>query len=251
MVFVTGDCHAKFNKFSTENFPEQKEMTRDDIVIVCGDFGLWHDNNEERYWFKWLSEKNFTVVFVDGNHENFDRLYSNEFPIVDFHGGKAHKIRDNIYHLMRGYVFEFDGKKFFCFGGASSHDISDGILDREDFDSDEEFLATVRDWDKRWKMFRINHISWWKQELPTEDELAFGLQTLIKNGNKVDYIISHCCPQEVASLCGFREPDVLTQWFNMIFHTVQFNKWYFGHYHDNRKIMGKFILLYESIVRII
>ena len=251
MVFVTGDCHAKFNKFSTENFPEQKEMTRDDIVIVCGDFGLWNDNNEERYWFKWLSEKNFTVVFVDGNHENFDRLYSDEFPIVDFHGGKAHKIRDNIYHLMRGYVFEFDGKKFFCFGGASSHDINDGILDRANFDSDEEFLATVRDWDKRWKMFRINHISWWKQELPTEDELAFGLQTLIRNGNKVDYIISHCCPQEVASLCGFHESDVLTQWFNTISHTVQFDKWYFGHYHDNRKIMGKFILLYENIVRII
>ena len=27
MVFVTGDCHAKFNKFSVENFPEQKEMS--------------------------------------------------------------------------------------------------------------------------------------------------------------------------------------------------------------------------------
>ena len=44
MVFVTGDCHAEFNKFSTKNFPEQKGMTRDDIVIVCGDFGIWHDN---------------------------------------------------------------------------------------------------------------------------------------------------------------------------------------------------------------
>lgn len=122
MVFVTGDCHAEFNKFSTKNFPEQNGMTRDDIVIVCGDFGIWHDNAEERYWLKWLNNKPFTTVFVDGNHENFDRLYSDEFPIVDFHGGKAHKIRDNIYHLMRGYMFEFDGKKFFCFGGASSHD---------------------------------------------------------------------------------------------------------------------------------
>lgn len=251
MVFVTGDCHAEFNKFSTKNFPEQKEMTRDDIVIVCGDFGIWHDNEEERYWLKWLSKKNFTVVFVDGNHENFDRLYGDEFPVVDFHGGKAHKIRDNIYHLMRGYVFEFDGRKFFCFGGASSHDISDGVLDRADFDSDEEFVAKVKDWDKRWKMFRINHLSWWKQELPTEDELAFGLQTLIQNGNKVDYIISHCCPQEIASLCGFREPDVLTQWFNMVAHTVQFDKWYFGHYHDNRQIMSRFILLYEKIERVL
>lgn len=251
MVFVTGDCHAEFNRFSTKNFPEQKEMTHDDIVIVCGDFGLWHDDETERYWLKWLNRKNFTTVFVDGNHENFDRLYSDEFPIVDFHGGKAHKIRENIYHLMRGYVFEFDGKKFFCFGGASSHDIRDGVLDRADFDSNEEFMATVRDWDRRWKMFRINHLSWWKQELPTQEELDFGMQTLIQNGNKVDYIISHCCPQEIASSCGFREPDVLTQWFNMVAHAVQFDRWYFGHYHNNRQIMSKFIMLYEKIERIV
>lgn len=251
MVFVTGDCHAEFNKFSTKNFPEQKGMTHDDIVIVCGDFGLWHDDKTERYWLRWLNRKNFTTVFVDGNHENFDRLYGDEFPIVDFHGGKAHKIRENIYHLMRGYVFEFDGKKFFCFGGASSHDIRDGILDRGDFDSDEGFMATVRDWDRRGKMFRINHLSWWKQELPAQEELDFGQQTLIQNGDKVDYIISHCCPQEIASSCGFREPDVLTQWFNMVAHTVQFDRWYFGHYHNNRQIMTKFIMLYEKIERVL
>lgn len=81
-------------------------MTRDDYVIVCGDFGVWHPDNTEKWWFRWLSEKNFTLLFVDGNHENFDRLYSDEFEIVDFHGGKAHRICENVYHLMRGYVFE-------------------------------------------------------------------------------------------------------------------------------------------------
>lgn len=251
MVYVTGDCHADFRKFSTKAFPEQKEMTRDDIVIVCGDFGIWHDTEEERYWFKWLSKKNFTLVFVDGNHENFDRLYGDEFPVVDFHGGKAHKIRDNIYHLIRGYVFEFDGKKFFAFGGARSHDIQDGILDVENFETDHEFYETVKQWYAQGKWFRINHVSWWQQELPTQDELIFGLQTLIRNHNKVDYIISHCCPQEVASMLGFREADALTSWFNMVAHTVQFDRWYFGHYHDNKQVMGKFVLLYERIERVL
>ena len=96
MIYITGDCHAEWNKFSTNNFPEQKEMTRDDFVIVCGDFGIWHDSKSERWWLDWLSEKNFTILFVDGNHENFDRLYSDEFESVDFHGGRAHKIRENI-----------------------------------------------------------------------------------------------------------------------------------------------------------
>ena len=74
LVYVTGDTHAEFNKFSTKRFPEQKELTKEDFVIVCGDFGVWHDCPEERYWFDWLSKKPFTLLFVDGNHENFERL---------------------------------------------------------------------------------------------------------------------------------------------------------------------------------
>ena len=92
MIYITGDCHAEFWKFDPIIFPEQDDMTRDDFVIVCGDFGIWHDTWTEKETLKWLSQKNFTLLFVDGNHENFDRLYSNEFPVVDFHGGKAHQI---------------------------------------------------------------------------------------------------------------------------------------------------------------
>ena len=251
MVFITGDCHGDFRKFSTKAFPQQRDLTIEDTVIVCGDFGLWHDGPSEQYWLKWLNDKPFTTVFVDGNHENFDRLYSKEFEVVDFHGGKAHKIREHIYHLMRGYVFDFDGKSFFCFGGASSHDISDGILDLKDFDDPHEFYQTVKAWYGLGKMFRVNHSSWWAQEMPSDDELAFGLQSIIRHGNNVDYIISHCCPQEVASFMGFHSPDRLTQWFNMIAHTVSFNKWYFGHYHTEQSIWGKFVCLYDKIERIV
>ena len=42
MIFVTGDCHGEFLKLSGSSFPEQNEMTKDDIVIICGDFGaVW------------------------------------------------------------------------------------------------------------------------------------------------------------------------------------------------------------------
>lgn len=251
MVFVTGDCHADFHKFSTHNFPEQKEMTREDTVIVCGDFGIWHNDKDEQYWFKWLSEKPFTVAFVDGNHENFDRLYSDEFPIVDFHGGKAHKIRDNIYHLMRGYVFDFDGKKFWCFGGASSHDIDDGIIDPDDYLDSGELIATIRQWQKENRMFRINHISWWRQEMPSSEEMKFGLKTLEENEFQVDFIISHCCPQDVASAMGYRGSDMLTQYFNTVAHDAKFARWYFGHYHTEETIWGKFVCHYDGIERIV
>ena len=75
----------------------------------------------------WLEGKPFTTLFVDGNHENFDRLYA--YPVEEWHGGKVHKIRPSVIHMMRGQVFAIDGKSVFTFGGASSHDIDGGILE--------------------------------------------------------------------------------------------------------------------------
>ncbi len=136
MIYITGDCHQDFGRFNTGIFPEQKEMTKDDYVIVCGDFGgVWNrggENKEEKHLMDWLEGKPFTTLFVDGNHENFDRLYA--YPVEEWHGGKVHKIRPTVIHMMRGQVFAIDGKSVFTFGGASSHDIDGGILEPEDPD---------------------------------------------------------------------------------------------------------------------
>lgn len=250
MVYVTGDCHGDFRRFSTSIFPEQKEMTRNDFVIILGDFGgIWSNSKEEKYWLDWLNDKPFTTLFVDGNHENFNMLYT--FSVVDFHGGKAHKIRDNIYHLMRGYVFDICDKKFFAFGGASSHDIQDGILDPDDFVDMDDFRDTYRRWQKYGKMFRVRGVSWWDQEMPNDEEMERGRQSLKAVNNEVDFVISHCAPQEVASLIGFTDRDKLTWYFNeLLWDGLKFTKWLFGHYHTNKQIMGKFICLYEQMIRI-
>ena len=255
MIFVTGDCHGDFRKFSTDSFPEQKEMTKDDIVIVCGDFGaIWDCDGMSRfelYWLNWLDEKPFTTVFVDGNHENFDRL-SSEFEVVVFHGGKAHKINNSVYHLMRGEVFDFDGKRFFAFGGARSHDIDDGILSWEDFDTMEEFKDAVRIWKKQRKVFRINHESWWREELPSDDEIQNAEKNLAEVNYSVDYVISHCAPQSIVAYMymGHSEPDKLTTYFEDLSHRLIFRNWFFGHYHEDKKVLDKYILLYDQIIRI-
>ena len=71
-IYVTGDIHSEPDRFSMENFPEQKELTRDDYMIICGDFGLvWAEDKEskrETWWHDWLEDKNYTTLFVDGNH---------------------------------------------------------------------------------------------------------------------------------------------------------------------------------------
>ena len=43
MIYITGDCHGNFERFNPNIFPEQNEMTKEDYVIICGDFGgVWH-----------------------------------------------------------------------------------------------------------------------------------------------------------------------------------------------------------------
>ena len=251
IVYITGDTHADWKRFSTKRFPGQKTLSRDDYVIICGDFGIWHDCKRERWWLDWFEQKNFTVLFVGGNHENFDRLYSDEFEVVDFHGGKAHKIRENVYHLMRGYIFELCGKKFFAFGGASSHDIHDGILDPADYSTKEEFAAVYKDWYESGKMFRVNHVSWWEQELPNHVEMNRGLMNLEAHNMEVDYVITHCLPQCVASMLGFFTPDRLTKYFDGLLDAgLKFKRWHCGHYHVNKNI-DQYTILYEKIERIL
>lgn len=250
MIYITGDCHSDFQRFSTNIFPEQLEMTKDDYVIICGDFGgVWEKDGEssrEKWWLNWLEEKPYTTLFVDGNHENFDRIYS--YPIGEWNGGKVHKIRNSVIHLMRGQVFEIDGKKIFTFGGARSHDISGGILELDDPD----FRLKKKKLDQGWKPYRINHLSWWKREMPTQEEMEEGRKNLEKNDNAVDFIVSHCCASSTAALISHGEykPDVLTMYLEEIRQTVTFKKWFFGHYHENKNINPEEILLYEQIIRI-
>lgn len=250
-IWITGDCHGDVRKFSVDCFYEQKEMNQnEDYVIICGDFGLiWNCDEEsktEKYWLDWLEDKPFTTLFVDGNHENFDRLY--KYPVKEWHGGRVHEIRPHVLHLMRGEVFEIEGKKFFAFGSAASHDIRDGILDPfEDAD-------LIKQWRKEpYRLFRINHVNWWKEELPSEEEMQNGINNLEKHDWEVDYIISHTPPASVIALLGHGayKQDVATQYLEEIRSQTEFKLHLMGHMHICKQINERDILLYEQIIRIV
>ena len=222
MIYITGDTHIPIDiaKLNTKSFPEQKELTKSDYVIICGDFGgVWDNGKEDLHWRKWLNEKNFTTLFIDGNHENFDLL--NEFEVVDFCGGRAHKISDSIYHLMRGYIYEIDGKRIFTLGGARSSDMKERIE---------------------------NNFGWWAAELPSQEELSFAEKTLENAGWQVDYIITHCAPDSVQDMINpaFKK-DVLTNALEKINQQTVFEKWYFGHYHIDRRFEGKYYCMYNYL----
>lgn len=249
MIFITGDTHSDFTRFSTHAFPEQREMTKNDYVIICGDFGgVWdqEESQNEKYWFDWLENKPFTTLFVDGNHENFDRLYN--YPVELWNGGNIHRIRPSIIHLMRGQVFVVEGKKIFTFGGASSHDIDGGILSKED----PEFEKKKKQLNREYISYRVNHISWWEHELPTEEEMEEGRRNLAACDDMVDFIITHCCSSSTQAILsgGLYKPDVITNYLEEIKQKIQYKKWFFGHYHYNKNVSAEEILIYEQLVRI-
>lgn len=106
---------------------------------MCGDFGVgfW----DGRYWseetfYDFLSEQKYIVLFIDGNHGNFDKM--NSYPVETWSGGKVHKIRNNVIHLMRGEVYCIKGSTIFVMGGGYSID----------------------------KYRRTEGVSWWSQEMP-------------------------------------------------------------------------------------
>ena len=223
MIYVTGDTHQNINikKLTIDFFPEQKFMTKNDYVIICGDFGcVWDGSNSDKYWQRWFDNKNFTTLFVDGNHENFNLV--KQYPISEWNGGKVQFITPSIIHLMRGEIYNIDGYSFFAMGGASSHDIK----------------------------FRTENISWWKDELPNDKEYENAFKNLEKHNNKVDFIISHCCSDNVQNMINSNYVhDKLTNFFRIIDETVEFKKWFFGHYHIDRDF-GKYRCLFEDVIKI-
>lgn len=244
IIWITGDTHGDWiHRVNMDSFPEQKEMTKDDYVIILGDFGIWRDSPQQRWYLNWLEEKRFTTLFIDGNHENYDILDS--YPVEEWHGGKVHFIKQSIIHLMRGQVFDIDGLKFFTFGGAASHDISDGVLEIDD--------PRVKEWrDDPDKMYRINHISWWEREMPSQEEMDEGIKNLAEHNNKVDFILTHCTASSIAALLshGLYKPDKLTDYLEEVRCNVDYRKNIFGHYHQNLAVSDKDICLYEQIIRV-
>lgn len=258
MLFVKGDIHGDPRYLNSMNFPEGKTLTREDYVVILGDFGLvWgqEETKQEKHWLDWLEDKPWTTLFVDGNHENYDRL--DALPEAEWNGGRVAFVRPHILHLKRGYVFNIDGCKCFCMGGAKSHDIRDGILDWE---KDQDKIKAWRyDYNK---LFRINHISWWEREMPSQNEFNRGLKALEENNWEVDFIFSHCASaatEQLMRACGLLplgidyHADDLNRYFNFVEERTIFRKHYFGHYHADMVIPGsggKQELFYELVERI-
>ena len=227
MVYVTGDTHGEHDFGKLRRFAKKHpELTKEDYVIIAGDFGgVWYKNavEEDLRPFEALP---FSVLFVDGNHENFSLL--NAYPVETWQGGKIHRVAPHVIHLMRGQVFEIEGKRIFTFGGGTSID----------------------------KYMRREGVSWWREEMPSYAEFEEALANLKRYGYKVDYIITHSCDEKALytpllgtvakSMTVYPDNTMLTE-FEC---NVQYEHWYFGHYHVDGFVSERKTALYHDILKL-
>ena len=218
-TFLKGDIHG--NLFEIIDFINRFNLGKNDNIIILGDCGIaWRkDKKDLAQNIKLWNEcgNGVKLYFIDGNHENFNIL--NSLPIENNMG----KIADNIYHLRRGQIYEFENKKILVCGGADSID----------------------------KYRRIENFTWWKEEAisqETIDDIPAG---------HYDYVLTHCCPRSIfeknkiylstlqfldENKINHNSEDMLEQLKNKI----TFDHWFFAHYHINRNLDEKFTCLFED-----
>ena len=225
-IYLTGDTHANVRRLL---IIDDSEMTKDDIVIVLGDFGvIWEkDSQMTDTVLELLSEKNFTLAFLDGNHENFPEIARLEKETY-WNGGKIGLLPYGIIHLLRGEIYNINGKSILVIGGAYSVDKEYRLL-------------------KGWR--------WFKDEQPNKEIVKY-IEKQITKQRHFDIVLTHTCPIKTEPRHMFlpfidqskvdKTTELLLQ---RIADWITFDNWYFGHFHghwDN----GKYHMLFEDYVEV-
>ena len=226
-VFITGDIHGYPIRFDQSKLEAMGlRLVENDKVIICGDFGLpWYGDAEDELCLNWLESKPFEILFIDGNHENFDLLY--QFPVEERYGGKVHKLRGNIFHLMRGEVYEIEGKKYFAFGGATSAD----------------------------KYTREEGVSWWQEEVFNQEEYENALKNLAKVDFDVDYVVTHTVPTRFLKYIDFNKQGAegcpVAMILDDLAKRLHYRKWFAGHFHvEYEDGKNDVVWVYEEIKKL-
>ena len=222
-IFVCGDIHHENDiaKIQPQNFTIQKDLTKEDVLIVAGDWGgIWYNDYRNKNLLDWWELRNFTTLVVLGNHENYDVI--NKLRIIDKFGGKVRKVSDSVFIAERGEIYTINGKKILTLGGAESID----------------------------KQYRVEGYSWWEQESITQKDFNNALNNLERYNYDVDYFITHTGGSEVVKFLGFNIfPS--DKYIDFILNSLPpRTRHYCGHYHVDMVVNLRSKILYDSIIEL-
>lgn len=172
-------------------------------VVQVGDFGcLWLPGVDE--YFQSRSSK-IPWYTCGGNHENYDNWHK-----APSYGTNMSKLLPNVYWVHRGMCQIIEGKNHLFLGGAHSID----------------------------KHLRVEGKTWWKQEMPTYQELVTFSGAL--DSQKPDVVVTHDGPQDIVAQMGFDWGSNLSRDLQSILDNSDHSpaNWYFGHYHAFEQVVS-------------
>lgn len=169
-LYISGDMHGQvLDKLSYTRNPELRQLTSEDVLIICGDIGImWPGHEKEgKYQLDWLNDKPFKTLCVRGNHDptpfwrsgvhsagNRDtvRLISGTL-CNPCYGDKIYK---NVYWVPDAAILDLCGERSLVISGAASHDIDNLVSTGE--------KNRIKRLKSSHKFYRVIGESWWPDE---------------------------------------------------------------------------------------
>ena len=114
-IAFAGDWHE--NAVYAQRAIRYARKQNADVLVHLGDFGYSFSDHFVNTVTRDLGRAGMPLLFVDGNHEDHPKL--NQYP-VEANG--LRKVTDRVWHLPRGFRWQWDGVRFLALGGAHSVD---------------------------------------------------------------------------------------------------------------------------------
>ena len=220
MIYITGDTHGDFSRLLNLDYNDG------DMIIILGDAGInYYKNNEDIKLKNYLNSLNLKLFCIRGNHEERPENIST-YKEVDMFGGKVYLEDDylNLIFAKDGEVYNIDGLSILVIGGAYSVD----------------------------KDYRLMHgYKWFKDEQLSREEMNDILNKV--SGRHFDVILTHTCPYKYEPREVFlpfidqsKVDKSMELFLDKIEDSIDYNKWYCGHYHIEKRI-DKLEFMFENI----
>lgn len=197
---IAGDWHGNSNyAVRALNYAHKNGA---EVIIHVGDFGVTPRQGFINHVNNVAEQLNMHVLFVDGNHEHHDWL--NAQPIDE---DGVRRLASHVWHLPRGFRWEWCGVTFVALGGAYSVD----------------------------QTWRVPHVDWFPDEIIS---ITDAYKTV--EGGIADVMITHDAPNDVA--LPLRDSDWIPpndlvkanrhrDWLGQIVDNVRPKHLFHGHYH--------------------
>lgn len=225
MIYITGDMHG--------NIEQAKQVLNkivckpENTLIVLGDFGgNYYLNKKDNNFKKVFVNYGINVFAIRGNHDA-NPVHVKGIAYAEKYGdmGYIDPKFPNIFYAKNGNEYTIEKSKFLVLGGAYSVD----------------------------KWYRLEKgFKWFPDEqMSEEDQTEFWAKGILKTQN----ILSHTCPYPniprhlfLSQVDQSTVDNSMENFLSKVKCKVQYDNWFFGHYHANEQVEENMYMLYDGVI---